>query len=330
MLRHATVRSSFRDFEPSDYERLVEIYNANFPDSPTSVKEAQYWDGMYDTSKFLYKRYSFVDTDSKKVVGFGKINHAMWMFHLQKFMVDVLVDPTYQRKGLGSEIYARLARELEERHAVTAWASVKEDMPGAMSFAKKNGYFEKRRAWVSRLTPSEVDMKLFEKYTEKTGMEGIRISTLAEEEKSDSQAVRKLYELVQQVTADVPMAEPYTRVSFEQWQTLEMKNPNMIPEGYFIAKDGSDQVGLSCVWRIDKEPRSLNQAMTGVLRRYRGRGIAVALKLRVVRYALENGYDRIKTWNDSDNAPMLAVNNMLGFKREVGWITLEKNLANAS
>jgi len=28
-----------RDFESSDYDRLVEIYNANYPDSPTSVDE---------------------------------------------------------------------------------------------------------------------------------------------------------------------------------------------------------------------------------------------------------------------------------------------------
>ena len=37
--------------------------------------------------------------------------------------------------------------------------------------------------------------------------------------------------------------------------------------------------------------------------------------------------EKVKTWNASDNAPMQAVNTKLGFKREVGWITMEKNLA---
>src|SRR5712692_2235682 len=146
MMRQATEQLSFREFEPSDHEQLVEVYNANFPDYPTSLNEARYWDEMYDKSKYHYKRYSFTDTDSKRVIGFGRINHSMWMLHPQKFMVDVLVDPTYQGKGLGSQIYAKLACELEELHAITAWASVKENMARAISFAAKHGYAEKRKA----------------------------------------------------------------------------------------------------------------------------------------------------------------------------------------
>src|SRR6266568_5023748 len=67
--------------------------------------------------------------------------------------------------------------------------------------------------------------------------------------------------------------------------------------------------------------------LTGVIREYRGRGIAVALKLKVIEFARNNKYEKLRTWNDSTNAPMIGINIKLGFKREVGWITLEKNLA---
>jgi len=70
----------------------------------------------------------------------------------------------------------------------------------------------------------------------------------------------------------------------------------------------------------------LNQDDTGVTREYRGRGIATALKLKVIEFGKKNGYRTIKTWNDSSNAPMLAVNTKLGFKRQVGWIMVEKIL----
>jgi RimJ/RimL family protein N-acetyltransferase len=171
-----------------------------------------------------------------------------------------------------------------------------------------------------------MDLERFRDYSEKVQRQGITITSLAEAQKEGQESLRKLHELVQIISADMPSPAPFTPTSYEQWEAFELKNPNLLPEGYMIAKDDSKYVGLSTVWRIDKEPRSLIQGNTGVKREYRGRGIAVALKLRVIDFARRNGYEKLKTWNASDNAAMLAVNTKLGFKREVGWITLEKCL----
>jgi len=89
-------------------------------------------------------------------------------------------------------------------------------------------------------------------------------------------------------------------------------------------------VGMSDVHRIDSEHGVLNQDDTGVIREYRGRGIATSLKLKVIDFGKKNGYGTIKTWNDSGNASMLAINNKLGFKRKVGWILMEKILRSES
>jgi GNAT superfamily N-acetyltransferase len=267
-----------------------------------------------------------VDEDSETVLGFGRMSQPPWTFHPQKFFIDVLVDPRYQGRGLGSRIYEKLVRDLEELHATVAWAWIKENVPRSLTFAGKRGFVEKRRAWESRLNPSEVDAGRFQTYADRVSKDGIRISTLAEEEAKGRDALRGIHELAQACWADVPLQVPYTPMSFEQWEAKELKNPNQISDGYFIASDGRRYVGYSNVWRRDKEPRTLWQYMTGVRREYRGRGIAMALKLKIVDYARGNGYDKIVTLNDSDNAPMLAVNTKLGFKREVGWITLEKNL----
>lgn len=153
---------------------------------------------------------------------------------------------------------------------------------------------------------------------------GINISTFSEEAAKGSAFLREVYELVQDCWADVPLAVPYARVSFEQWEEKKLKNPSLVREGFFIALDGQHPAGYSNVWRMKKEPKTLYQAMTGVRREYRGRGVGMALKLRVIDFGRQNGYDVIKTWNDSSNAPMPGINTKLGFKRGVGWITMEK------
>jgi RimJ/RimL family protein N-acetyltransferase len=53
---------------------------------------------------------------------------------------------------------------------------------------------------------------------------------------------------------------------------------------------------------------------TGTLREYRGRGLALAVKLATTRWAAEHGITQISTDNDETNAPMLAINRRLGYK----------------
>src|SRR5207245_395222 len=99
--------------------------------------------------------------------------------------------------------------------------------------------------------------------------------------RSDPECHKKLHALVQAVSEDIPRPEQFTPVSFEQWSAFEMKSPNLVPQGYMIAKEGDKYVGMSTVWKAQKDPKGLYQGLTGVIREYRGRGIAVALKLKV-------------------------------------------------
>jgi GNAT superfamily N-acetyltransferase len=319
-----TLSIEMREFDPTDYARLVEVSNANHPDYPRSVGEWRSRDESLDRSKYYLQRYVFLE--SNVIVGFGVVMHVSDMFHPRKFWVELLVDPVSQGRGIGGAIYERLNGELEKLNAIGAWTGSRENLPKLTGFYQRRGFVEKQVAWESRLDVKAMDTARFREYSEKVQNQGLKLTTLAEERRESEDSLRKLHELVQIISADMPSPAPFTPTSYEQWEAFELKNPNLLPDGYMIAKDGSKYVGLSTVWRIDKEPRSLIQGNTGVRREYRGRGIAVALKLRVIDFARRSGYEKVKTWNASDNAPMLAVNTKLGFKREVGWITLEKNL----
>jgi GNAT superfamily N-acetyltransferase len=70
----------------------------------------------------------------------------------------------------------------------------------------------------------------------------------------------------------------------------------------------------------------LPAAWTAVGRAHRNRGIARALKLETIVQAIELGFDRVRTDNDSTNALILHLNAELGYRRVFGRIALIRPL----
>lgn len=65
---------------------------------------------------------------------------------------------------------------------------------------------------------------------------------------------------------------------------------------------------------------------TGVDREYRGRGIALALKLLTIRRSRALGATYLRTNNDSENAPILHINRKLGFQPIPGYYRCLKTM----
>ena len=326
MSEQRTLSLGFREFHPNNYERLVAIYNANYPDYPLSAAELRSRDESLDRTKYLLRRFECLDLERDRIVGYGQLINVPDMYHPRKFMVNILVDPEEQCRGIGRAISNRLDKELADRYSILVWTMIKEDLPKRMEFFRRRGFTEKARNWESRLDLTTANTAPLQGYVDKVRSEGITLTTLAEEERRDPDSLKQIHELVQLTQADMPREADFTPLSYEDWVTFSMKNPQLLPEGYILAKDGQNYVGMSDVHRIDTEPGVLQQDDTGVIREYRGRGIATALKLKITEFGQRNGYRTIKTWNDSVNAAMLAVNIKLGFMRQVGWIMMEKIL----
>lgn len=326
MSSQRTLSFLFRPFDPSHYDRFVEIRNATYPDQTVTVSEWRSWDDALDKTKYVQKRFECVDKNTGLILGFGDVYPALDMFHPRKFMVNILVDPAYLGRGIGQAIYGHIEQILHDLEAIIAWSMVKEDLPLRVQFFHKRGFIDRNTIWESFLNIGKSDPAILRHYLDNATRQGITFTTLAEERQKGHDALKKIHELVQLVAADMPREAPFTPISYEQWETLSLGNPRLLPDGYIIAKHGQRYVGMSDVMSNETNPRVLSQDDTGVIREYRGRGIATALKLKISEFALKNGYSTIKTMNDSTNAAMLAVNIKLGFKRKVGWIMMEKTL----
>ncbi len=113
-------------------------------------------------------------------------------------------------------------------------------------------------------------------------------------------------------------------MSFERFAATRLDSPDVLPSAHFLALDEERIVGVSRLRRDSRHADVLYQELTGTHPEYRGRGIAQALKLRTIQFARDNGYRRIRTSNDSTNAPMLHINDAIGFQRKAPTIIFER------
>jgi len=151
-------------------------------------------------------------------------------------------------------------------------------------------------------------------------------TTLAEELKTDPGAVRRAWALHAEVRLDVPSIDPPSPSPYERFEEEVLRSPFALPEAHFIAVRAGRYVGESAMGAEGTDPGVISQHLTAVLRDERGKGIAMALKLRTIEYATAQGFRELRTWNASINRPMLAINEALGFAKQPAWITFGKDL----
>ncbi len=320
------VHVRLRPFGEADYPRVVELGTAVFPDEPWSEEEFRHWDASWDQMR--YERHRVVAEDAAgRVVGYGQIRHIPWEFHPQKYSQFMMVHPDVRRRGVGRTLDEALQAELRRRGATIVHAGVaKETMTESIAFLTRRGFVEVQRGFESRLDVAAFDFARFAGAEERVVGQGIILTTLAAERERDPDALRKAYELQQACGRDVPAVGEVTETSFEMFLAHDVDRPTALLDAFFLARDGDRHVGLSTLQRRLAQPDVLSQHLTGVRREYRGRGIAMALKLQTVKYAQAHGYREIRTGNDARNRPMLRINEAMGFVKEPAWITLEKRL----
>ncbi|MGH2350527.1 MAG: GNAT family N-acetyltransferase [Chloroflexota bacterium] len=314
-----------RPFREDDYPRHVEIGQLVFPDEVRSLKTARHHDATWDGERY-FRRRLVAEDGAGQVVGWGEIHHVPWTFHPDRYRLWLEVDPAVQRRGVGSVLYERLLSEVRAHDAALVRSEAKESMAESVQFLTRRGFEEAQRSWESRLNVTLFDFATFAGADERVARQGIAITTLAAEGPRDEPVLRAVYELDAECSLDEPSLDPVTTPPFEDWWKQNVEAPNFRPEAWFLAKDGERYVGLSNMSPRLAQPGILSQGFTAVQRDYRGRGIAMALKLQTVRYARDHSYREIRTDNNARNRPMLRINEAMGFVKQPVWITYQKAL----
>ncbi len=223
--------------------------------------------------------------------------------------VLVKVDRALRRRGYGRALAAALEEPVRRhvREGVEGW--VREGDLGSRAFADRLGFREHDVRFESVL-----ELEGFQQAAQPPA--GIRILTLTE---LGPDAWRQLHELYARLIVMAPDQVPAP--SWEDFERQFVGDPDSPAESQLVALDGERWVGLAVHRRRDDE---VFNAFTGVDPEHRGRGLAKALKVAGIERARAAGASRMRTYNHSLNAPMLAVNQSLGYRRLPGLVILRR------
>lgn len=310
---------SFRLADPAsgDYERFATLISQAEGRSITADTLCSWDAGKIEGD--ISRRYAASADD--QIVGYGVIDKDA-ITQNPTFTLWLTIDAAHRRKGYGGQFYVYLAERARELGAEAFVSDCRDDDPEALAFAERRGFRVRRHAFDSQLDLSTFDPAPLLSIVEEVKERGIRFTSLAAEGNTEA-AQRKLFELNTMTASDNPSSDGEARNTFENFKAKILGALWFRSDGQILAVDGEHFVGLGAVG-FESDGITAFNAFTGVDRAYRGHKIAQALKILAAQYARSKGARVIVTDNDSENAPMLAVNDRLGYVRQPGTYWLIK------
>jgi len=298
-----------------DIARLAELYN-QVEAKPSTVEVLREREDNQPAG-ILRQRLGARD-DSGLLVGISEASHGAWevagLWHIQ-----VIVDVAFRNTGIGARLYEAALQVAREQGATTIKGVVRDNQPADLAFAKRRGFVVDRHIFESTLDLATFDEKRFAGIVQKVQAGGIELFSFADIEET-TKARQNVYDLNEVLMRDIPGWDA-TFPPFEDFERFYFGGSHYRPDGLIIAADAHRWIGVAA-HSFMQPTNSLHNLMTGVIREYRGRQVALALKLVGITCARHFGARSMRTNNDSQNGPMLAINHKLGYKPGPGLYTL--------
>lgn len=256
--------------------------------------------------------------ESDRAIGYWDVDRETWM-RPGHFWFKVIVAPEFRKQGLGSQMYDDAIQVAREHDATHLESSVRDHDPDSLHFAEKRGFKIEHHSFESTLDLITFDEHRFDDLLARVHADGFCFFSLAEAGVTEENK-HKLYEVNRASALD----NPGNNGIFPDFYAF---SKNVFDASWFradtqiLASHADRYVGIAAIG-IYPEDNYASNAFTGVLREYRSRGLAQALKLQTILLAKKAGVRYVRTNNDSQNAPMLAVNRKLGYKPEPGYYHL--------
>ena len=290
-----------RPFRLDDLDQVVAVQNADPVMYKLSADELR---RDFETLPEHLAHRILVAEVSGAVVGWADAQHDAGSYDPKKLHMELYVHPEHRRLGVGTPLFDGVLALAVGLQVDSLRVQVRENDRDSVAFATKRGFVTTKKDFVS-----DLDVAAFD-WSEPCA--DVEIVALTESDSPDFR--RAWHEAFSEIRLDTPRSAPASPISFDFFDEHVAGDAELIREATLFALDKGQIVGFTGAFR-SAEDGVADQWLTGVQRSHRVQGVALALKVACVRALQVLGFQRLQTDNDTTNAPMLAVNEKLGFVR---------------
>jgi GNAT superfamily N-acetyltransferase len=311
-----------RECTLDDAEIVSDLETSLNPDDPGDPGRRRHWWRMSDQ---LEKSMRRVAVEDGKAIAYTSASHEFWEPDDKRFGV---IRPMLRRDAWSHAAFSRLVQVAEDwlrgEGAKIAVARVRGEHEHELRALDRLGYREDRRMRMSELDLVKHHDRILEARDEsRRRMRAQQVELHVLSQDPDPEKLTKLYRMMIESEKDIPTTVPWRVLSFDEWKTYWFTNPVIREDWFWIARQGDAIVGTS-VLELPVVRGVPWTAYTGTSRAVRGRGIARALKYESIAQAAEAGFRRVRTNNDTDNPPILRINEEMGYQAVTPLIELHR------
>lgn len=310
-----TIRTA-NDADIPAMAHIQTVLNPNYPYSAESF--AREMQEAREHSLGLHEAYWVAELNDE-TVAYANVGQYAGLYHPDRYHTDVQVLPQGRSLGIGGALAETLRAHLLERGAREVLAGYYNNDIQASNMMKKYGLQE-----VQRYIDMHLDLAAFSwaDWTEQQNLPtGVRMQSYAilQQELGERAALQAYFDVFTDTLGDVPASAERTLPTLEYFRDKRLTDQRFRAQYVMLAMSGAQAIAFSELWATET-PDKLKIGFTCTRREHRRSGLALALKLAAMKCAYAGGIRQIVTNAESGNAPMLQLNDRLGFVRDVAYV----------
>ena len=243
-------------------------------------------------------------------------------YEAQKVMVFAAIDVAFdhRRQGIGSRLLAEIVSQCRKVGDHIEWIQIESETPAGNAFAEHFGGVPALVGKENRLYAENVDWDMVQQWNDEgpNHAPGVTVEAFDGLLEDELDAFCTLYtDIMRHVPMDDLEGAQFTMTPDKLWQNHQIASERGTIWTTVISREANGAIsGLTEIRYNPKRPHHIEIELTGVQEHYRGRGLGKWVKAAMMLYIQQTypNFKYITTGNANNNAPMLSINERLGFR----------------